>query len=63
MATQSPRFREDLETTVAQLPPKVGTMLYTMVDAVIVSMERLEGGLASSRAMDAWVARFGASFD
>ncbi|KAM0816489.1 putative SAM-dependent methyltransferase [Seiridium cardinale] len=64
MATQTPaqskRFRADLDKTVGQLPPKVGTMLYTMVDTVVTSLERVEGGLAATRNMDAWVARFDA---
>ncbi|KAI0128256.1 S-adenosyl-L-methionine-dependent methyltransferase [Xylariales sp. AK1849] len=60
MTTQSPRFKADLEKTVARLPPKVGTMLQTLVDTVVASLDRIEGGLASSSNMDAWVAQFDA---
>lgn len=58
MTTQAKRFREDKDRTVANLPSKVGTMLKAMVDAVAISLDRLEGGLPSTRNMDAWVAQF-----
>lgn len=58
MVVKSRLFRADLDDVVSRTEPKIGVMLQSMIDAVVTSVQNLEGGLDGVRNMNVWVARF-----
>lgn len=58
MVLNSRLFRADIDEVVARVDAKIGVMLQSMVDAVVASMDKLDGDLDKARGMDVWIARF-----